>query len=148
MGGMARCSSASAVLMRPAIPAAAGKADPPSALAAILWDASKGVPLRSLMVQTLVTVGLVAGFGAMREGFKGPLFIQGDHVQVNAKKYGADADGELKALRALIEEELHAGFYNIDVDTSTLVDFLASAIRSTSAVVRCHTPAVPPCPPP
>ena len=59
---------------------------------------------------------------ALREGFTGPLFIQGDHVQVNAKKYGADAEGELKALRALIEEELHAGFYNIDIDTSTLVD--------------------------
>ena len=59
---------------------------------------------------------------ALREGFVGPLFIQGDHVQVNAKKYAADAETELKALRTLIEEELHAGFYNIDVDTSTLVD--------------------------
>jgi len=59
---------------------------------------------------------------ALREGFTGPLFIQGDHVQVNAKKYAADPDAELKALRALIEEELHAGFYNVDVDTSTLVD--------------------------
>ena len=59
---------------------------------------------------------------ALREGFTGPLFIQGDHVQVNAKKYAADAGAELQALRALIEEELHAGFYNIDVDTSTLVD--------------------------
>ena len=59
---------------------------------------------------------------ALREGFVGPLFIQGDHVQVNAKKYAADPDAELKALRQLIEEELHAGFYNIDVDTSTLVD--------------------------
>src|SRR6266487_3006123 len=59
---------------------------------------------------------------ALREGFTGPLFIQGDHVQVNAKKYAADPEAELKALRALIEEELHAGFYNIDVDTSTLVD--------------------------
>src|SRR3989441_532245 len=59
---------------------------------------------------------------ALREGFTGPLFIQGDHVQVNAKKYAADPDAELKALRALIEEELHAGFYNIDIDTSTLVD--------------------------
>src|SRR6266550_218372 len=59
---------------------------------------------------------------ALREGFTGPLFIQGDHVQVNAKKYAADAAAELKALKALIEEELHAGFYNIDVDTSTLVD--------------------------
>src|SRR5207247_11140971 len=59
---------------------------------------------------------------ALREGFVGPLFIQGDHVQFNAKKYAADPDAELKALRALIEEELHAGFYNIDIDTSTLVD--------------------------
>jgi len=59
---------------------------------------------------------------ALREGFTGPLFIQGDHVQVNAKKYAADPESELKALRALIEEELHAGFYNIDIDTSTLVD--------------------------
>ncbi len=59
---------------------------------------------------------------ALREGFTGPLFIQGDHVQVNAKKYAADADAELKALRALIEEELHAGFCNVDIDTSTLVD--------------------------
>jgi fructose/tagatose bisphosphate aldolase len=66
-----------------------------------------------------VTVMLAA---ALREGFVGPLFIQGDHVQVNAKKYAADPDGELQALRSLIEEELHAGFYNIDVDTSTLVD--------------------------
>src|SRR4029077_16179344 len=59
---------------------------------------------------------------ALREGFTGPLFIQGDHVQVNAKKYAADPEAELQALRTLIEEELHAGFYNIDVDTSTLVD--------------------------
>src|SRR5213594_3102004 len=59
---------------------------------------------------------------ALREGFTGPIFIQGDHVQVNAKKYAADPEAELQALKALIEEELHAGFYNIDVDTSTLVD--------------------------
>src|SRR6185312_4328780 len=58
---------------------------------------------------------------ALREGFTGPLFIQGDHVQVNAKKYAADPETELSALRTLIDEELHAGFYNIDVDTSTLV---------------------------
>jgi fructose-bisphosphate aldolase, class II len=59
---------------------------------------------------------------ALREGFTGPLFIQGDHVQVNAKKYAVDPDAELQAIRTLVEEELHAGFYNIDIDTSTLVD--------------------------
>ena len=71
---------------------------------------------------------------ALREGFTGPLFIQGDHVQVNAKKYAADPEGELGALRALIEEELHAGFYNIDVDTSTLVDLSQPDLPSQQRV--------------
>src|ERR1043166_8892254 len=60
---------------------------------------------------------------ALREGFTGPLFIQGDHVQTNAKKYNSpDRDKELDTLRSLIREEIAAGFYNIDIDTSTLVD--------------------------
>jgi fructose/tagatose bisphosphate aldolase len=60
---------------------------------------------------------------ALREGFSGPLFVQGDHVQTNAKKYNSpDRDKELETLRALIKEEIAAGFYNIDIDTSTLVD--------------------------
>jgi fructose-bisphosphate aldolase, class II len=60
---------------------------------------------------------------ALREGFRGFLFLQGDHVQTNAKKYNsADRDKELETLRALIKEEIAAGFYNIDIDTSTLVD--------------------------
>jgi fructose/tagatose bisphosphate aldolase len=60
---------------------------------------------------------------ALREGFRGPLFIQGDHVQTNAKKYNSpERDAELETLRALIKEEIAAGFYNIDIDTSTLVD--------------------------
>ena len=60
---------------------------------------------------------------ALREGFSGPLFIQGDHVQTNAKKYNSpERDTELETLRGLIREEIAAGFYNIDIDTSTLVD--------------------------
>jgi fructose-bisphosphate aldolase, class II len=60
---------------------------------------------------------------ALREGFNGPIFIQGDHVQTNAKKYNSpDRDTEIDTLRALIKEEIAAGFYNIDIDTSTLVD--------------------------
>ncbi len=59
---------------------------------------------------------------AIREGWTGPLFVQGDHFQVNAKKYAADPEPEVRAVRDLIREALHAGFYNIDVDTSTLVD--------------------------
>jgi fructose/tagatose bisphosphate aldolase len=60
---------------------------------------------------------------ALREGYCGPLFIQADHVQVNAKKYASpDRDKELDTMRKLIVEEIDAGFYNIDIDTSTLVD--------------------------
>src|SRR5688500_12861138 len=59
---------------------------------------------------------------ALREGYTLPLFIQGDHCQVNHKKYQADPDGEVGEVKKLIAEEVGAGFYNIDVDTSTLVD--------------------------
>ena len=59
---------------------------------------------------------------ALREGFRGPVFIQGDHFQVNAKKFAVDARTEVDAVKALANEAIHAGFYNIDIDTSTLVD--------------------------
>ncbi|HEX5387917.1 MAG TPA: class II fructose-bisphosphate aldolase [Gemmatimonadales bacterium] len=59
---------------------------------------------------------------ALREGHTLPLFIQGDHCQVNAKKYASDPDGEIAEVEKLIAEEIGAGFYNVDVDTSTLVD--------------------------
>ena len=59
---------------------------------------------------------------ALREGWTGPLFIQGDHFQVNAKKYATGPAAEVQAVLDLTGEALKAGFYNIDVDTSTLVD--------------------------
>jgi fructose/tagatose bisphosphate aldolase len=59
---------------------------------------------------------------ALREGYPLPLFIQGDHCQVNAKKYETDPEGEVNEVKKLIAEEIGAGFYYIDVDTSTLVD--------------------------
>lgn len=61
---------------------------------------------------------------ALREGFEGPVFIQGDHFQASAKKWATD-DGraaEMKALESLVDEALAAEFYNIDIDTSTLVN--------------------------
>ncbi len=65
---------------------------------------------------------------ALREGFRGPVFIQGDHFQVNAKKYAADPAAEVGAVEALAREAIDAGFYNIDVDTSTLVDISKAAL--------------------
>lgn len=59
---------------------------------------------------------------ALREGFRGPVFIQGDHFQINAKKFAADPETEANAVKQLAREAVDAGFYNIDIDTSTLVD--------------------------
>ncbi len=59
---------------------------------------------------------------AIKEGYRGPLFVQGDHFQVNAKKFKTDPDAELQAVSDLAAESIKAGFYNIDIDTSTLVD--------------------------
>src|SRR4051812_47708838 len=89
---------------------------------------------------------------ALREGFSGPIFIQGDHVQTNAKKYNSpDREKELEGLRALIKEEIAAGFYNIDIDTSTLVDLDKPTLPEQQAVnvnlaadftafIRAHEP--------
>jgi fructose/tagatose bisphosphate aldolase len=59
---------------------------------------------------------------ALREGYRHPIFIQGDHFQVNAKKFAVDPVAEVAAVKALATEAIAAGFYNIDLDTSTLVD--------------------------
>lgn len=59
---------------------------------------------------------------AVKEGFSGPLFILGDHFQLKEKNYLQDARKEVDSLKKLIKEAVDAGFYNIDIDSSTLVD--------------------------
>jgi fructose/tagatose bisphosphate aldolase len=59
---------------------------------------------------------------ALRSGWRGPVFLQGDHFQFNATKWKADPATELEGLRDLTREAVAAGFYNIDIDSSTLVD--------------------------
>ena len=59
---------------------------------------------------------------AIKEEYRGPVFIQGDHFQANAKKFKEDPDKEIAGIKALISESVAAGFYNIDIDSSTLVD--------------------------
>lgn len=66
---------------------------------------------------------------ALRENWRAPVFIQGDHFQANAKKYSADPEGEIAGLKSLIDEAIEAGFYNIDIDTSTLVDLSLPTVQ-------------------
>jgi fructose/tagatose bisphosphate aldolase len=66
---------------------------------------------------------------AIREKYRGPLFVQGDHFQVNLKKFKADPDAEYGAVADLVAEAIRAGFYNIDIDTSTLVDLSHATVE-------------------
>lgn len=71
---------------------------------------------------------------AVAEGFSGPVFIQGDHFQVSAKRFATDPDTELQAVKDLTTESIRAGFYNIDIDTSTLVDLTQPTTALQQAV--------------
>jgi fructose/tagatose bisphosphate aldolase len=66
---------------------------------------------------------------AIKEGWRGPVFIQADHSQANAKKFQEDPEKEVAALMAYIEDAINAGFYNIDIDSSTLVDLAKPKIK-------------------
>jgi fructose/tagatose bisphosphate aldolase len=59
---------------------------------------------------------------AIKESFRGPIFIQGDHFQISASRYTNDPEAEVQTVKDLMAEAVAAGFYNIDIDTSTLVD--------------------------
>jgi fructose/tagatose bisphosphate aldolase len=59
---------------------------------------------------------------ALAEGYRGPVFIQGDHFQLNRKNFAADSKKEIDLVHSLIKESVQAGFYNIDIDASTLVN--------------------------
>jgi fructose/tagatose bisphosphate aldolase len=60
--------------------------------------------------------------GAIAAGWTGPVFVQGDHYQFNAKKYAADPDAMTEEIRRACKLAVDAGYRNIDIDSSTLVD--------------------------
>ena len=59
---------------------------------------------------------------AIKEGYRGPVFIQGDHFQINAKKFVANKEAEIADVKKLVKEAIDADFFNIDIDASTTVD--------------------------
>jgi len=60
--------------------------------------------------------------GAIKENYSGPVFIQGDHFQLKADKFKENPQKEIEGVKNLIKDAIEAGFYNIDIDSSTLVD--------------------------
>jgi len=66
---------------------------------------------------------------AIKEGFQCPVFIQGDHFQLVRKNFLSDAKAETDYIKGLIKEAIEADFYNIDIDSSTLVDLEKPTIK-------------------
>ncbi|NQU74139.1 MAG: class II fructose-bisphosphate aldolase [Candidatus Omnitrophica bacterium] len=66
---------------------------------------------------------------AIKEDYQGPVFIQGDHFQVSEKRYKENPEKEMDVLKTIIQEAVDAGFYNIDIDSSTLVDLSKTKIK-------------------
>ena len=60
--------------------------------------------------------------GAIAAGWSEPVFVQGDHYQFNAKKYAADPEAMTEEIRRACRLAIDAGYRNIDIDSSTLVD--------------------------
>jgi fructose/tagatose bisphosphate aldolase len=60
--------------------------------------------------------------GAIAAEWQGPVFIQGDHYQFNAKKYATDPESMTEEIRRACRLAIDAGYRNIDIDSSTLVD--------------------------
>ena len=79
--------------------------------------------------QTPIEYASIVLAAAIKESYSGPVFIQGDHFQVNAKKFQENAEKELEGLKSLIAEAIEAGFYNIDIDSSTLVDLSKTDVK-------------------
>ena len=90
--------------------------------------------------------GLVLA-AAVREGHRGPVFLQGDHFQV-------DSPQALAEVLELARRVVQAGFYQLDIDASHLFDaashdlvgFHAPNARATARMVAdlrgCQPPAV------
>ncbi len=78
------------------------------------------------------TAGVLAA--ALREGHTGPVFLQADHDQINAKAYLADPKAEVRKLENIMREQVAAGLYSIDIDASTVVDLSLPTVEDQQRV--------------
>lgn len=76
---------------------------------------------------------------AVKSGWEGPVMIQGDHYQANRKKYADDPAAEIEAVRQHALSAVAAGYGNIDVDCSTLVDLSKSSLKEQQELNSRHT---------
>jgi fructose/tagatose bisphosphate aldolase len=67
--------------------------------------------------------------GAIAARWVAPVFIQGDHYQFNAKKYAEDPEAVTEEIRRACRLAVDAGYRNIDIDSSTLVDLSKKSLE-------------------
>ncbi|MDP8216171.1 MAG: class II fructose-bisphosphate aldolase [Candidatus Kaelpia imicola] len=82
---------------------------------------------------------------AIKEGYKGCVFVQGDHFQIKLNDFQTNKEKALSEIKKLINEAMQGGFYNIDIDASTLVDLSRETLSEqqqhncwvTSELTKC-----------
>lgn len=87
---------------------------------ALIFEISRSEMVYTDQNQDEVAVCVLAA--AIKEGYRGPVFLQGDHYQFNSQKFKEYPQGQIDEIELSIKDALAAGFYNIDIDASTLVD--------------------------
>ena len=87
---------------------------------AFIFEISRSEMVYTMQNQDEVAVCVLAA--AIKEGYRGPVFLQGDHYQFNTEKYKEYPQGQIDEIELSIKDALAASFYNIDIDASTLVD--------------------------
>ncbi|MFN0095837.1 MAG: class II fructose-bisphosphate aldolase [Dehalococcoidia bacterium] len=71
---------------------------------------------------------------ACAEGYDGPVFLQADHMMLNAAAFAADPAAEVDAVWKLMDACIAASFWNIDIDASTLVDLSFARVEDQQRV--------------
>lgn len=91
---------------------------------AFIFEISRSEMKYTAQTQDEVAVCILAA--AIKEGYSGPVFLQGDHFQFDVKKFKEYPQGQIDEIELSVKDSLAAGFYNIDIDASTLVDLSLS----------------------
>lgn len=87
---------------------------------AFIFELSRSEAIYTKQNQDEVAICVLAA--AIKEGYSGPVFLQGDHYQFDTKKFKEYPQGQIDEIELAVKDALTAGFYNIDIDASTLVD--------------------------
>lgn len=88
--------------------------------AAFIFELSRSEAKYTSQTQDEVVICILAA--AIKEGYQGPVFLQADHYQFEPVKYMEYPQGQIDEIQLAVKDALTAGFYNIDIDASTLVD--------------------------